>query len=82
MTAIDAEKGTVAGTIPLEGKLEFGAADGKGHVYVDGEDKNVVFDMDSKKLTLAKTWPLAPCEEPIRHEYRPEDAANLRGLSQ
>jgi DNA-binding beta-propeller fold protein YncE len=64
LTAIDAEKGTVAGTVPLEGKLEFAAADGKGHIYVNGEDKNTVFDVDSKKLSLAHQWPLAPCEEP------------------
>ena len=62
LTAIDAEKGTVAGTVPLEGKLEFAAADGKGHVYVNGEDKNTVFDVDSKKLAVAHHWPLAPCE--------------------
>lgn len=64
VTAIDAQKGTVAGTVPLEGKLEFAAADGKGHVFVNGEDKNTVFDIDSKALTVAHRWPLAPCEEP------------------
>lgn len=64
VTAIDAKTGTVAGTVQLEGKLEFAAADGKGHVYVNGEDKNMVFDIDSNKLTLAHQWPLAPCEEP------------------
>ena len=64
VTSIDAEKGTVAGTVPLEGKLEFAAADGKGHVYVNSEDKSKVFDIDSKKLAVANQWPLAPCEEP------------------
>ncbi len=64
LTAIDAAKGTVAGTVPLEGKLEFAAADGKGHVYVNGEDKNTVFEVDSKKLSLEHRWPLAPCESP------------------
>jgi DNA-binding beta-propeller fold protein YncE len=63
-TAIDAEKGTVAGTVALEGKPEFAAADGKGHVYVNIEDKSSVFDIDSKKLTVEHKWPLAPCEEP------------------
>ena len=63
-TAIDAEKGTVAGTVPLEGKPEFAAADGAGHVYVNIEDKSMIFDIDSRKLTVEHRWPLAPCEEP------------------
>ena len=63
-TAIDAEKCTVAGTVSLEGRPEFAAADGKGHVYVNLEDKNAVADIDSKKLSVAHRWPLAPCESP------------------
>ncbi len=63
-TAIDAGKGTVAGTIALEGKPEFAAADGVGHVYVNIEDKSTVFEIDSRKLTVEHRWPLAPCEEP------------------
>src|SRR5579871_3821327 len=39
-TVIDAAKGTVVATIPLDGKPEFGAADGKGVVFVNIEDKN------------------------------------------
>ena len=63
-TAIDAKDGTVAGTIPLDGKPEFAAGDGKGHVYVNIEDKSSVYDIDSKKLTVVHKWSLAPCEEP------------------
>jgi len=63
-TAIDAKDGKVAGTVALEGKPEFAAADGKGHVYVNIEDKSEVFDIDAKKLTVEHRWSLAPCEEP------------------
>jgi DNA-binding beta-propeller fold protein YncE len=63
-TAIDAEKGTLAGTVALEGKPEFAAADGAGHVYVNIEDTGKVFEIDSRKLTVEHRWPLAPCEEP------------------
>jgi DNA-binding beta-propeller fold protein YncE len=63
-TAVDAEKGTLAGTVILEGKPEFPVADGKGHVYVNIEDKSEVMDIDSKTLTVVHKWPLAPCEEP------------------
>jgi DNA-binding beta-propeller fold protein YncE len=63
-TAVDAEKGTLAGTVTLEGKPEFAAADGKGHVYVNIEDKSEVMDIDAKALTVVHKWPLAPCTEP------------------
>jgi YVTN family beta-propeller protein len=63
-TVIDAEKGTVISNIPLDGKPEFGAADGKGMVYVNIEDKSEVTSIDAKKAAVVKNWPLAPCEEP------------------
>src|SRR5579864_1381289 len=63
-TAIDAANGTVVGNIPLDGKPEFAAADGKGMVYVNIEDKSELTSIDAKKAAVVNTWPLAPCEEP------------------
>lgn len=63
-TVIDAEKGTLVGNIPLGGKPEFPAADGKGKVYVNIEDKNTLVAIDAKAATVANTWPLTGCEEP------------------
>ena len=63
-TVIDAAKGTVAATIPLDGKPEFAASDGKGMVFVNIEDKSEITEIDAKKATVVKSWPLAPCEEP------------------
>jgi YVTN family beta-propeller protein len=63
-TAIDAAKGKVVGTIALTGKPEFAAADGAGHVYVNIEDKNEMWQIDSQKLTATTHWSLAPCKEP------------------
>jgi len=63
-TAVYAEKGTLAGTVMLEGKPEFPAPDGQGHVYVNIEDKSEVMEIDSKALSVLNKWPLAPCEEP------------------
>jgi YVTN family beta-propeller protein len=63
-TAIDASNNSVAGTIALDGKPEFGAADGKGKVFVNIEDKSEIQEIDSKALKVIATWPLAPCESP------------------
>ncbi|MFZ0760777.1 MAG: YncE family protein [Candidatus Sulfotelmatobacter sp.] len=63
-TAIDADKGTVLGTIKLDGKPEFAASDGKGEIFVNIEDKSELTAIDANKLTVKSTWPLAPCESP------------------
>jgi len=63
-TVIDADKDTVVATIPLSGKPEFAAADGKGTVFVNIEDKNSLTSIDAKKATVLNTWPLEGCEEP------------------
>jgi DNA-binding beta-propeller fold protein YncE len=63
-TAIDAKTGKVDGTIALGGGPEFAASDGKGHVFVNLEDKSSLVKFDSKTLKVENTWPLAPCESP------------------
>ncbi len=63
-TAIDAATGSVAGTIPIGGKLEFAVSDGAGHVYVNVENKSEEVQIDSKNLVVTAHWPLAPCTEP------------------
>ena len=51
-------------TIPVGGKLEVAVADGKGHVYVNIEDKSEVVAIDTKTMKVDAHWPLAPGEEP------------------
>jgi DNA-binding beta-propeller fold protein YncE len=63
-TVLDGASGKVDGTIALEGKPEFATSDGAGRVFVNIEDKSSLSLIDPKKMTVEKTWPLAPCEEP------------------
>ena len=63
-TAIDAAKGSVLGTIKLDGKPEFAASDGKGEIFVNIEDKSELTAIDPNKLEVKAKWPLAPCESP------------------
>ncbi len=62
-TAIDAATGEVAGTIPLDGKPEFPATDGKGKMFVNIEDKSEITEFDPKALKVTMSWPIAPGEE-------------------
>ncbi len=63
-TAIDAAKGTVVGTIKLDGKPEFAVSDEKGEIFVNIEDTSELLALDPAKLEVKSRWPLAPCEEP------------------
>ena len=63
-TAIDAAKGTVAGTVPLEGQPEFVVADGRGSVFINITDKNQVVEVDARALKVLHRWPLSPGEGP------------------
>ena len=52
-TVINASDGSIAGTIPdLGGAPEQAASDGKGHIYVDIEDKDNIAVVDAKALTV------------------------------
>ncbi|MCX6134588.1 MAG: YncE family protein [Ignavibacteriales bacterium] len=63
-SVIDAEKGTVISTIALGGKPEFSATDGKGHIFVNLEDKNEVVAFNASTLKIFGRWPLKGGDEP------------------
>jgi DNA-binding beta-propeller fold protein YncE len=62
-TVIDTATLKVVGTVPLPGKPETPAADGKGFIYDNIEDKSEIVKIDVKTKTLVATWP-AGCEGP------------------
>ena len=63
-TAIDAQTDSIVGYLVLDGKPEFAAADGKGKVFVNLEDKNIIVAFESNSLKIIGRWPLAPGEGP------------------
>jgi len=63
-TAIDAKTNAVAGTIPLDGKPEFCVADGKGHLFVNLEDKSAIEEIDAKEMKVMRQWSVAPGDGP------------------
>ncbi len=63
-TVIDAKAGKVIATIPLDGKVEFGAVDTKAErVFVNLEDKSELIAIDTKTHTVKNRWPIAPGED-------------------
>jgi DNA-binding beta-propeller fold protein YncE len=61
-TVLDAVTNEVVGTIPLAGKPEFPASDGKGKIFVNIEDKSLISVIDVKSQTVEKSWSIAPGE--------------------
>jgi DNA-binding beta-propeller fold protein YncE len=64
VTAIDAVRGTVAGTVALHGRPEVAVVDGTGRLYVNLEDSSAVAVVDTRTLALLARWPLSPGSEP------------------
>jgi DNA-binding beta-propeller fold protein YncE len=58
-TIIDAKDGSVVGTLDLGGEPEQAVSDGKGHLYVDLEDKNQVAVIDAAALKVTARYDLA-----------------------
>ena len=52
VTVIDAKDGTVLGTIDIGGAPEQAVTDGKGHLYIDIEDKDAIAVIDAKTMTM------------------------------
>lgn len=57
-TVINAADGAIVGTIDLGGAPEEAASDGKGHIYVDIEDKDNIAVVDAKTLQVTGHYDL------------------------
>ena len=63
-SVIDPATATVVKTIDMGGGPEFAAADGRGTVFNNIEDKNELVAIDSQTLTIKARWPVAPAGGP------------------
>jgi YVTN family beta-propeller protein len=74
-TVVDPATAKVLATVPIGGSLEFAAADGKGRLYVNVEDKNEVAVIDTKARKVVSRFPLAGCDGPTGIAYDPAAGA-------
>ncbi len=63
-SVLDTRTQKIVATIKLPGKPEFPAADGKGAMFANIEDKNELIKLDAKTLQLTATYPLTGCDSP------------------
>jgi YVTN family beta-propeller protein len=64
VSVMDTSTNQIVATIPLPGKPEFPQVDGKGSVFVNIEDKNVIVKLDAKEKNVLTSWELTGCESP------------------
>ncbi|HUR19707.1 MAG TPA: YncE family protein [Vicinamibacterales bacterium] len=65
VTVFEAQTGKVLATIDVGGLLEEAVEDAAAkRMYVNVEDKGAIGVLDTEKLTLVATWPIAGCEGP------------------
>jgi DNA-binding beta-propeller fold protein YncE len=63
-SVLDPATGKLLGLVQLDGKPEAGVGDGRGHVYVNIEDRSELTLFDARTRRVTSTWSLADCEEP------------------
>ncbi len=61
---IDLARKTMVGSVQLDGKPEFAAADGRGLIYDNIEDRNEIVVLDVAARRIARRIPLAGCDGP------------------
>jgi DNA-binding beta-propeller fold protein YncE len=59
VTVIDATEGAVLGTIDLGGAPEQAVSDGKGHLYIDIEDKDNIAVVDEKTMKVTAHYDIS-----------------------
>ena len=65
ITAIDAQDGTVPGTVELDARPEFAVTDAKGRLLVSRWEKESILPIDARKLAAAgEPWKAGTCERP------------------
>lgn len=84
---MDGESGTIsivdpagvklAGKVNVGGSLEFPALDGRGHLFVNIEDKNELAEVDIAKRAVMRRVALAGCQHPTGLAYIQESGVLL-----
>ena len=59
-TVVDSKEGNVVGAFDLGARPELVGTDEKGNVFANLVQKNVVLQIDSRKMMAGQTWPVAP----------------------
>ncbi|HEV2594972.1 MAG TPA: YncE family protein [Sphingomicrobium sp.] len=71
VSVVDPVSAKVVATVPVGGSLELGAADGRGRLYVNIEDKNQVAVINTLTRRVESKFALRGCDGPTGIAYDP-----------
>jgi DNA-binding beta-propeller fold protein YncE len=71
-TAFDASTYAVKATLPLGGKPEFAASDGKGKLWANIEDTHEIVELSTAGPAVVRRYTLPGCEEPSGLAFDPQ----------
>ncbi len=74
ITAIDPEKETVIGQVPLGGGAEAAVVDGKGAGFVNLEKESMLVSFDPQTLAVTNKYPITGCETPTGLAIDPKNS--------
>lgn len=69
ITIVDPFAVKAVGKLSIGGSLEFPALDGRGHLFVNVEDKNQLVEVDIAKRAVVRRMSLVGCEKPTGLTY-------------
>ncbi|HEY0412032.1 MAG TPA: hypothetical protein VGD66_02685 [Allosphingosinicella sp.] len=72
-TVIDPAGAKAVATVAIGGALELPALDGRGHLFVNVEDRNEIAEVDIARRRVVRRIPLAGCDEPTGLAYLGSD---------
>jgi YVTN family beta-propeller protein len=64
ISVVDPSRDRTIATIDIGSKLEPAEADGEGHIYVNGEEKNEIVAIDAKTNKVFAHWAMPTCQTP------------------
>ena len=70
-SVIDPALGKEIALIAFDGNPELAVSDGKGHVFVNIEDKGELVSIDASSMQVAQTWALQECDGPTGLAFDP-----------
>ncbi len=81
LTAIDPATHAVVGSVALDGRPEFAAADGKGALFVNIVDRNEILRVDTGAMRVQARWAIPSCEHPHGLAIDPESQRLFTGCA-
>ena len=81
ITVVDPRTDAVVAMVKAGEKLEYAVADGRGAIFVAGEEKGDLLRVDARTAQVTNVWPAPGCNSPHGLAYDPADRRLFMGCA-